>query len=148
MQTDRRTFLAGLLAGAVAVSTRSAFAADKEKDSKEKGEWEKLGELKVGKKEERDVIEVKSPHGYTALSFRVADGDVEIEDVKVTFDDDKTFSPESKLRFREGERSGKIDLPGNTRAIKRIRFLYRTLGRGEAVVAVYGKIGDAVKEKR
>jgi len=142
MEMNRRMFVGAVLAGAF--SARSLLAADRERerDHKEEGEWEKLGELAVSKREERDVIDVKASTRFTALSFRVEKGEVEIEDIKVTFDNDKTFSPDTKLIFREGERSRKIDLPGDSRAIKHIRFLYRSVGRGEAHIAVYGKIGD------
>jgi hypothetical protein len=146
MQTNRRAFLAGAVA--LAVSGRSLWAADKKSgDRKEEGEWEKLGEREAGRKEERDVLEVTSRNRYSALTFKVDEGDVAIEDVKVTFDDDQTFSPDTKLRFREGERSGKIDLPGKSRAIKRIRFLYRSTGGKRAVIHVYGKVADAAGKK-
>lgn len=150
MQTDRRTFLAALAAAAAALAARPLLAADKDKDEKKEGEWEKIGSKQAGRKEERDVIEVTSPNRYTAISFRVEKGDLEIEDVKITFADDekKPYSPQTKLVFREGERSGKIDLPGRSRQISRIRFLYRTLGREVATVQVYGKIGKPADEKR
>jgi hypothetical protein len=160
-QTNRRTFLAtafaAAFAGPLAVGARPLSAADR-KDSdrkdgdrkdggkKDAGEWEKLGQKEAGRKEERDVIEVTSPYRFTALSFRVEEGDVELDDVKVTFDDDKTFSPDTKLRFREGERSGKIDLPGQSRVIKRVRFLYRSTGGKRAVIQLFGKVGDAAKK--
>ncbi|HEX8914468.1 MAG TPA: hypothetical protein VF796_19120 [Humisphaera sp.] len=147
MQT-RRTFLAAIAAtAATALAGRTLLAAD-EKPKKE-GEWVKLGQIEAGRKEDRDVIEVKGPDRYTALSFRVERGDVEIEDIKVTFADDEKhpFSPDTRLRFREGERSGKIDLPGKARAITRIRFLYRSTGRAgdRAVVEVLGKLGNDQK---
>jgi hypothetical protein len=97
MEMNRRTFVATLLAGAF--SARSLLAADKHKDE---GEWEKLGEKAVSKQEERDVIDVKGTTRYTALSFRVEKGDVEIDDIKVTFDNDKTFSPNTKAGFPRG----------------------------------------------
>src|SRR4051812_23862124 len=98
MQISRRTFVVAVVAGAL--SGRTLLGADHKKDEKDKGEWEKLGERKVGKKEERDVIEVSSTHGYTALSFRVEDANIEIEDIKVTFADDETYSAKEKLVFR------------------------------------------------
>ena len=145
MQANRRTFLAAALA--LAVSGRPLLAADKKSgDPKKEGEWEKLGQKEAGRKEERDVIEVTSPYRFTALSFRVEEGDVEIDDVKVTFEgDDKPFSPDTKLRFREGERSGKIDLPGQSRVVKRVRFLYRSTGSKRAVIQLFGKVGDSSK---
>ena len=150
MQTNRRTFLAAALG--LAVSGRTLLAADKRDDKrddgpKKEGEWEKLGQREAGRKEERDVLEVTSPYTFTALNFKVDEGDVELDDIKITFDDDKTFSPDTKLRFREGERTGKIDLPGRSRAIKRIRFLYRSIGSKRAVIHVYGKVGGTAAKK-
>lgn len=145
MQTDRRAFLAAALA--LAVSGRPLTAADKKSgEPKKEGEWEKLGQKEAGRKEERDVLEVTSPYRFTAVSFRVDEGEVELEDVKITLDDDRTISPDTKLRFRDGERSGKIDLPGKSQGIKRIRFLYRSSGTKRAIIHVYGKVGDAPKK--
>ena len=146
MQSNRRTFLAATFA--LAVAGRPLLAADKKSDGpKKEGEWEKLGEKEAGRKEERDVIEVTSRYRFTALSFRVEEGDVEIDDVKVTFEgDEKPFSPDTKLRFREGERSGKIDLPGQSRVVTRVRFLYRSIGGKRAVIQLFGKVGDAPKK--
>lgn len=138
---------AAMFAALFMVTVTSAlplFGADK--PPQKTGEWEKLGERTVSKKEERDVIDVTSTNHFTAISFKVEKGDIAVEDVKITFDNDETFSPDTKLTFKEGEKSGKIDLPGKSRGIKRIRFLYKTIGKGEAVVSVHGKIGDAPKK--
>jgi hypothetical protein len=141
--TTRRTFLAAL--AATAFAGPALLAADKEEPKKE-GEWEKLGQKEAGRKEERDLIEVTSATRFTALSFKVDDGDLEIADIKVTFEDDTTFSPDTRLTFREGQRSGKIDLPGKSRSIKRVRFLYRSVGGKRAVLHLYGKIGTPEKK--
>lgn len=137
---NRRSFLVAAVATAGFVPV---LRAEDKKDLKP-GEWEKLGvkEAAVSRKDERDLFEVTSRYRFTALSFRVDKGDVAIEDIKVTFDDDTSFSPTTKLVFKEGERSGKIDLPGRSRAVKRVRFLYRTIGQHAAIVHLYGKVGE------
>jgi hypothetical protein len=137
---NRRSFLG-------VIATTALFGITVRADDKKElkpGEWEKLGtkEAAVSRKDERDLFEVTSAHRFTAVSFRVDKGDVSIEDIKITFDDDTSFSPTTKLVFKEGERSGKIDLPGKSRAIKRVRFLYRTIGQQAAVVHLYGKVGE------
>lgn len=142
MSLNRRAFLGTLIVGAVAV--RTGWAADK-KDHKDEGEWENLGERNVSKKEERDVIEVTGKHRYTAIEFRVEKGEIEMEDIKVTFGNDESWSADTKLVFGKGEHSRKIDLPGESRDIKRVRFLYRSVGKGEAKIVLLGKIGAGKK---
>jgi hypothetical protein len=137
MDLNRRSLLGAFVVGAI--SLRTGFAADK-KERKDDGEWEKLGEVVASKKEERDVIDVKGKKRFTALRFEVEKGAIELEDIKITFGNDEAWSPETKLVFKEGERSRKIDLPGDAREIKHVRFLYRSVGRGEAVVVVFGKV--------
>jgi hypothetical protein len=138
MTTSRREFLAAAIA--VAVSGPSLLAAEREKKLKE-GEWEKLGERSITKREDKDVIEVKSATHFTAVSFRINAGKAEVQDVKITFDDGQVFDAPTKVAFKEGEESGRIDLPGASRKIKDIHFLYRSLGRGDAIISVFGKIG-------
>jgi hypothetical protein len=104
----------------------------------QRADWQRFGTVTVGRHEERDLVEVPGHQRFRAIMFRVADGDLVLEDLKVTFDDDSTYSPDTKIVFREGERSGIIDLPGYSRDIKRIRFLHRSLNRSGAVVEVYG----------
>jgi len=103
-----------------------------------RADWVRLGTVTVGRHEERDLLEVPGHERFKAIMFRVEEGDLILDDLKVTFDDDSSFSAESRIVFREGQRSGIIDLPGNSRDIKRIRFLHRALNRSGAVVEVYG----------
>ncbi|MDB5296612.1 MAG: hypothetical protein JWO31_2595 [Phycisphaerales bacterium] len=151
MPVNRRTFLAALLATAAAGPALRAADKDREKDKAPEdlktGEWEKLGQKDVARKGEREVFEITSPNRFTALNFRVTGGDVEIEDVKVTFENDETFEPTNRLRIDKGEQTGKIDLPGKSRRIKRIRFVYRSVGGGKpGALQVLGKVGDTGKK--
>ena len=104
-------------------------------------ELEKLGTVWAGKALDRDVVEVRGPCRFRAIVFRVDRGDVRMEDVKITFGNDTSFSPPTKHYFREGERSCRIELPAgyDGRDIKRIRFLYRSADRGPAVIDVFGE---------
>ncbi|MCA9679000.1 MAG: hypothetical protein KC464_28475, partial [Myxococcales bacterium] len=102
--------------------------------------WDKLGEARVQGKNDRDTIKIGRDDGrFTKLTFAVEDGDIEVYDVVVTFGNGETFSPETRLTFREGSRTRAIDLPGDKRFIKKIDFHYGKLARrGKATVVVYG----------
>ena len=56
----------------------------------------------------------------------------------MTFKNETTYSPETKRFFHEGERSYRMDFPGITRDIHRVRFLFRSAGRGQTVIQVFG----------
>jgi hypothetical protein len=105
-----------------------------------RADWDRLGTVVADRELDRDVIDLGKRAGrYEALMFRVERGDVVLEDLKITFQDDSIYSPDLKMVFREGERSRSIDLPPNGGKVKRIRFLYRSAGyKQNAVVDVYG----------
>jgi hypothetical protein len=104
-------------------------------------EWELLGSRRVSFAAERDAIAVGLREGlFNAIRVEVADGNLEMFDMKITFGDGDTWSPNTRLVFRQGSRSRVIDLPGAARVIRRIVFAYRsTLRRGRATVHVYGR---------
>ncbi|MDB5296613.1 MAG: hypothetical protein JWO31_2596 [Phycisphaerales bacterium] len=125
------------------------YGRDRDRD---RGDWnrdwdrrrtglEKLGTVWARKDLDRDVVEVGGHGRFTSIVFRVDRGDIKLEDLKITFGNDDSISPEMKHFFREGERSYRVEFPrgGIGREIKRIRFLYRAVGRGPAVIDVYGE---------
>ena len=105
-----------------------------------RADWDRLGTVAAQRELDRDVIDLgKRGARYSALMFRVERGDIVLEDLKITYQDDSVYSPDLKMVFREGERSCVIDMPPDAGKIKRIRFLYRSAGRHhDAVVDVYG----------
>ncbi len=60
--------------------------------------------------------------------------------VKVTFGDGSSFSPQTRLVFAQGAWSRVIDLPGNARRIRKVEFWYRSRGArtGRARVQLFG----------
>jgi hypothetical protein len=102
--------------------------------------WDKLGEIKVDSKYDSDSIKVGRDDGrFTKLTFAVEDNDVEIYDITVVFGNKETLSLKDRLVFREGQRTGAIDLPGEKRFIKRVDFKFGKIARGRnATVVVYG----------
>jgi len=105
--------------------------------------WELLGEKKVDRRVDRDVIQVGRKEGrFEKIALEVTDNDVEIMDLKVFFRHGPPQDVQVRQRIREGERTRPIDLQGGDRIIERIELVYRTRGRGErATVAVYGLQG-------
>src|SRR5436853_376810 len=92
--------------------------------------------------EVHDVILAATEGRFRSIRIVVAGGDLELFDVKVTFGDGETFSPATRLYFKENSRTRTIDLPGAARIIRRIDFYYRSVpggGQGRATVHVYGR---------
>jgi hypothetical protein len=95
----------------------------------------------VSRNAEKDVVEVGQRDGrFRSIRIDVNEGTVEMFNIRVLFSNGEAFSPDTRLVFREGERSRVIDLPGDARGIQRIEFGYRNREpRGEAVVSVFGR---------
>lgn len=106
--------------------------------------WELLGEKRVDRRLDRDVIPVGRREGrFSKIALEVKDNDVEIKDLKVFFLRGPPQDVQVRERIPEGGRTRPIDLMGDDRIIDRIELVYRTRGRGErATVAVYGLKGD------
>jgi hypothetical protein len=105
--------------------------------------WVLLGERTVEGKGDFDQIQVGKVEGkFTKLMIVVEDSELEMHDMEITFGNGKKEKPAVKHFFREQDRTRAIDLPGNKRFIKNIKFWYSNLpGGGKARVAVYGKQG-------
>ena len=108
--------------------------------------WTSLGSKTVNGKYDHDTLEVGADEGrYSKLTFVVEDSDLEMFDIVVKFGNGEKVSIDTRLTFKEGSRTGVIDLPGEARIIKKIEFKYGNLpGTGKASVKVYGlKVADA-----
>ncbi|HKA87880.1 MAG TPA: hypothetical protein VKE22_09455 [Haliangiales bacterium] len=108
--------------------------------------WERLGERTVDGRYDRDILRVGPRDGvFTTLMLVVEDGDLDMYDMVVTFGNGERFAPPLRFRFREGTRTGAIDLPGAARVIQSIEFRYGNIpGYGRARVEVWGKPGGFV----
>jgi hypothetical protein len=126
--------VAGLVGSALVAAPRGASA-----------QWEPLGARRVSFAVDHDAIPVGGREGlFNAVRVDVDGGDLEMYNIKITFGDGETFSPETRVLFREGSRSRTIDLPGAARVIRRIDFTYRsTLRRGRATVRAFGRPAGA-----
>lgn len=105
-----------------------------------RADWELLGSRRVSFRAEKDAIAVTAREGlFRAIKLEVEGGNLEMYNVRVTFGDGESFSPETRFEFREGSWSRTIDLPGKARVIRKIEFWYRSeLKRGRATVRVFG----------
>lgn len=131
MRGYRTWSLAVALAG-LALAPATARPAD---------QWELLGSRRVSFAAERDVIQVGVREGlFSAIKIEVAGGHLEMYNIRLTFGDGDTWSPNTRVTFREGSWSRTIDLPGPARVIRKIEFWYRSrLRRGQATVRVFGR---------
>ena len=104
-------------------------------------DWELLGTRRVSFVTDHDAIIVGAREGgFTALKIEVAGGNLEMYNIKVTFGNRQSFSPDTRLLFRQGSWSRTIDLPGPVRIVRRVDFWYRsTLRRGAATVRLFGR---------
>ncbi len=62
--------------------------------------------------------------------------------IKLTFGDGETFSPDTRIQFHQGSWSRTIDLPGPVRILRRVDFWYRSRLRpirGAATVRLFGR---------
>lgn len=102
-----------------------------------------LGEKEVNFLVDRDDLVVGLKDGmFRRLRFEVEKNDLEMLQVTVTFGNGKTETIPVRHVFREGSRSRVIDLPGQKRIIRKITFLYKTVGslrEGRALIRVYGQ---------
>lgn len=106
------------------------------------GDWDHVGMRPVDFRVDHDAIIAAGDGAFRAVRIDVEGGDLEMFDVKLTFGNGETFSPATRLYFREGTRSRVIDLPGDARIIRRIDFFYRSAlfgAQGRAIVHVYGR---------
>jgi hypothetical protein len=104
--------------------------------------WDLLGRRQVNFQADHDVIVVTGARGdFSRLLMVVRDNPVEIFDIKITFGNNETWSPATRLIFGEGTMSRIVDLPGARRVIRRIDFFYKSLRTGSerAEVEVWGR---------
>lgn len=102
--------------------------------------WEKLSEtIANGKNDVDTVILGKSEGTFRRLRLTVTNSNLVMKDMVVHFADNTTFSPTTRLEFKEGATSREIDLPGGRRVIKTVDFKYSDgKGTGNAHIEMFG----------
>jgi hypothetical protein len=107
--------------------------------------WEFLGSRKVNFVRDVDELNVNNPQLFTALRFRVQNRDLKLNHLKIYFQNGDILEPNVNEDYFSGEESRVIELGSQGRAINRIEFRYRTIGKllkGRAEVLVYGRRAD------
>jgi len=135
-----KQFLLSLLISTAFLSSPS-FAA----------EWTKIASRNVDFKTDVDVIKVGKSQGlFKAIKIDVDRGGIEMYDIVVHFENGEKFSPKTRVNFAKGSLSRTIDLPGDARAIEKVRFVYKSKGkkRKKIVKAKMEFYGKKVKAKK
>jgi hypothetical protein len=104
--------------------------------------WDFLGKRQVNLTVDHDTILI--PPGARTLSrllLVVRMNDLELYDIKVTFESGDVFDAKFRGRFLANRDTQIIDLPGGARRVRRVDFRYRSLLRTarRAEVDLWGK---------
>lgn len=104
-------------------------------------QWKFIGDKKVNFLIDRDVIHVRGIDSYRQIKLKVTGGPVHILDMDIHFENGDKFDVAIRNRIPKGGESRLIDLPGGSRRIRKIEFLYETRGflKGRARMAVWGR---------
>ncbi len=104
--------------------------------------WERLGSRAVNYLAEFDVIQVGAKEGsFTKLKIAVTGGSLNMHRMVVTYMNGTKEEINLRHNFKKGSTSRVIDIRGEKRLIKKIKFFYDTknLARRKAKVHVYGR---------
>lgn len=104
-------------------------------------DWHFIGDKIASFGADRDVLWINGKDAFRQIKIRVTNAPLRIIDMDVYFENGDKMNVPLKNTFRQGGESRVIDLDGGVRQIKKITFLYETIGRkkGKARVAVWGK---------
>jgi hypothetical protein len=130
-----------LVVGLVGLALATSFSACASAPPARGGGWELLGEREVDFHVDHDVIDVGRSEGrFHQLRFNVHGGAIELYEVRVTLGDGDVFRPDTRFVFERGE-GRRIDLPGGSRVVRRVDFVYRSLQGegGRARVTLLGR---------
>lgn len=131
----KRAFVIALAAALLPFAiSNSSFA--------QRGDWELLGQQKVGFIADRDTIRVGRREGrFTAIQLQVEGNDIEILDLRVVYANGNPDDLRVRENIRAGGRTRAIDLKGRGRAIREVQVIYRSRPsfRGQATLKVFGR---------
>ena len=103
-------------------------------------EWILLGERKVDRSLDVDVIPVSRQEILSKIQIRISDKPVQVFDLKVHFRNGTFYDVPIQRNFNAGESSRIIDLPGQNRSVSQVSIKYRTaaFGRRKATLQLWG----------
>ena len=126
---------------ALVFGTITFAATTKAKISNDDG-WEKLGMKVVNMKADHDELIVTHHEGvYKRVKFVVRKAPIYLKNINIVFGNGSNKNIVFNKRFNAGQTTRVIDLPGNKRIIKKIKFNYKTInnGKGKALMVAWGK---------
>ncbi len=102
--------------------------------------WTYIGDKIAAYGVDRDVLWVTGNDAFKQIKLRVTSAPLHIIDMDVYFENGEKMNVALSFKFKQGQESRIIDFPGGLRQIKKIEFLYETIGvrKGRARVAVWG----------
>ena len=124
-----------------------SFAADAQRrdrddrNRRDEGRWERLGDARVDSRRDHDTIRVKSGGRFRAIRFFVQGGDIEVQRVVVHFENGADTDVEVRERIRNGRTTRGYDLPGDERRIRSVEFWYskENWNRNKPQLVLYGR---------
>lgn len=124
---------------AVVATTQHAAAQGRGNDK-----WEQLGCEEVGRRTDKDVIQVGRREGrFEAIRLTAKGNDVMVQDLKVVYANGKPDDIRVRSELKEGSDTRPLDLKGGDRAISSIELTtkrdFKGRGKGRAQVCVSGR---------
>lgn len=118
-----------LMLALITCSSTGYAIAQKEKEiaPAEKGTWQHIGTGTVDFNKDRDVVIVTGADVFRKIKFKVKDAKIELREIDVVFENEGHQEIKVGAVIDRGGESPAIDLRGNTRRIKRIAFVYKTI---------------------
>ncbi|MEM1178546.1 MAG: hypothetical protein AAGM22_09385 [Acidobacteriota bacterium] len=104
--------------------------------------WVKLGQRHVSDRVDHDVIRVGVDDGrFSSIQLRAAGSRVKVRNVVVVFADGSRQEYSRNFTLARGERSPAVDLRGDRRVIREVRFVYEesSIRRRGATVHLWGR---------
>lgn len=128
-----------MLSGLLLIAAIMSFCAPVKSGFAPSG-WTFIGDKIAAYGTDRDVLWVTGNDTYRQIKIKVTNAPLHIIDMDVYFDNGEKMNVALKNKFRQGDESRVIDLPGGMRHLKKIEFLYETIGfrKGKARVGVWG----------
>jgi hypothetical protein len=126
----------------------SAANAQGRRDDDRRGfdrDWVELGCERVGRRPDRDVIEVGRGKGrFSAIRLEARGTDISIRDFNVIYAPDEI---PVRSEIREGRQTRPYDLAGRGLSIDRIEIVAEREGRGRGTICVYGQRAEDDKRE-
>lgn len=103
--------------------------------------WDTLGNVRLKPGGWESTVEVLQSAVLNEIRIDVDGGDLDMQDLRLAFDNGTVWSSGTRLKFREGSRSNLVKLPDASHRVRRVGFTYKSLTPGGApLVQVYGRL--------